>query len=241
MDFLDKDSPIPLYYQLYTILLNQIQDKTLKPGDKIATDLSLVEKYNISRATVRQAISNLEQNGYVYREKSKGTFIKNYSNNVLYKERLKRFIAINSDEDLVDLTTKVLYCNIITPPTLIRKALCIDENEKVFYLRRIRSIGPDPNTFVEDFVPYKLCNGIETIDFTNHSLYDILDNQFGVIPMHAKRTFDSCFADTPEQINELKVHKNTPLLRCTSKVYDDNNKLIEYIHCLVKGKYTMFE
>ena len=69
MATLEKNSPIPLYYQLYTILLNRIKMGELQPGDMLPTEVSLVEEYNVSRATVRQAILDLARNGYVVREK----------------------------------------------------------------------------------------------------------------------------------------------------------------------------
>ena len=84
MASLDKNSPIPLYYQLYTLLLNRIKEGELRPGDMLPTEVSLVEEYRVSRATVRQAILDLARNGYVVRENSKGTFVREFSNNVGY-------------------------------------------------------------------------------------------------------------------------------------------------------------
>lgn len=157
----------PLYYQLYTILLNRIKMGELQPGDMLPTEVSLVEEYNVSRATVRQAILDLARNGYVVREKSKGTFVKDFSNTVGYKDRVKGFTAISSQGGTIPLTSKVLEKAVVIPPKPVREALQLKEGERAFYLRRIRYIRDEANTFVEDWLPYKICEGIEQEHFTN--------------------------------------------------------------------------
>ena len=122
MATLEKNSPIPLYYQLYTILLNRIKMGELQPGDMLPTEVSLVEEYNVSRATVRQAILDLARNGYVVREKSKGTFVKDFSNTVGYKDRVKGFTAISSQGGTIPLTSKVLEKAVVIPPKPVREA-----------------------------------------------------------------------------------------------------------------------
>ena len=241
MKSLDKNSPVPLYYQLYSILLNQIQAHELKPGDMLPTEHALVEQYNISRSTARQAIMDLVRDGYVIREKSKGTFVQDHTHNVQYSGRLKGFSAISREQGIIELSTKVLDCVAVDPPRVVREFLRLADGEKAFYLKRLRSIRGIPNTYVEDWLPYHVCPDIEKIDFTDLSLYDILEKHYGVIPNHATRTFDSCYADSEEQIRELNVRKNTPLLRCSSRVFDAQNNPLEYFVSLTNGTFTIQE
>lgn len=238
---LDKNSPVPLYYQLYTILLNKIREGELKPGDMLPTELVMVEAYGVSRATVRQAILDLARNGYVVREKSKGTFVKDFGHNVGYRDRIKGFTARSSRDDMIPLTTKVLEQGVVLPSKLVMEALRLSPGEKAFYLRRVRNIRGEPNTYVEDWLPYRICPGIEKNDFTNASLYQTLEAQHGLIPHHAVRTFECCFPDVEEQIRELRIRKSTPLLRCTSYVYDANDDPVEFYIAVVNGKYTVQE
>lgn len=241
MASLDKKSPIPLYYQLYSLILNRIKMGELKPGDMLPTEISLLGEYNVSRATVRQAILDLARNGYVIREKSKGTFVKDYSNNVRYADRVKGFSAISSQGTTIPLTSHVLEKKVAIPPKPIREALRLQEGEEAFYLKRIRYIRDEANTFVEDWIPYKLCAGIENEHFTNASLYHILEEKYNIIPHHAFRTFECSCATTEEQIQKLEIKNNLPLLRCESKVYDSNDDPVEFYIALIKGKYTVQE
>lgn len=71
----DKNSPIPQYFQLQTWLAEQIQEGIFKPQDRIPTEEELVQLTGLARATVRQAIQNLVGMGYLSRKKGLGTFV----------------------------------------------------------------------------------------------------------------------------------------------------------------------
>lgn len=72
--YIEKKSPIPRYYQLKKILQSQIKKGKYKLGDKIPSENELAEKYGISRPTVRQALNELTQEEWLYKERGRGTF-----------------------------------------------------------------------------------------------------------------------------------------------------------------------
>lgn len=72
---IQKNSLSPLYYQLEEEIKEAIQKLELAPGEMIPSEKEYTEKYEISRMTVRQAISNLVNDGYLYRQRGKGTFV----------------------------------------------------------------------------------------------------------------------------------------------------------------------
>ena len=72
---LDKTVPIPLYFQLKNLLLEEIKSNVYPVDSLIPTEKEISEMFDISRTTVRQAITELVQEGWLYRIKSKGTFV----------------------------------------------------------------------------------------------------------------------------------------------------------------------
>lgn len=72
---LNKDIPVPLYYQLKQIILSKLMAGELKIDECLPTEIEFVHTLGISRSTVRQAFNDLVNEGYLYREKGKGTFI----------------------------------------------------------------------------------------------------------------------------------------------------------------------
>jgi DNA-binding LacI/PurR family transcriptional regulator len=76
---IDRDSPIPQYFQLQTWLIEQIEQGVFKPSDKIPTEEELVQITGLARATIRQAVQNLVNMGYLSRQRRLGTFVINRS------------------------------------------------------------------------------------------------------------------------------------------------------------------
>ena len=74
-DRIDKSIPIPLYFQLKKLILSEIKEGNYRSGELIPTEKEISDAFQISRTTVRQAITELVQEGWLYRVKSKGTFV----------------------------------------------------------------------------------------------------------------------------------------------------------------------
>lgn len=72
---IDRDSPIPQYFQLQTWLIEQIEQGVFKPDDKIPTEEELAQMTGLARATIRQAVQNLVNMGYLLRKRRLGTFV----------------------------------------------------------------------------------------------------------------------------------------------------------------------
>lgn len=71
----NRDSPIPLYYQLKVYFKDQMESGLLHPGDRLPTEMDLCRQFGVSRAPVRQALTDLAKEGYVYRRPGRGTFV----------------------------------------------------------------------------------------------------------------------------------------------------------------------
>jgi GntR family transcriptional regulator len=74
-NLLRQDDQIPLYIQLKESLRGSILNGDLKYGDKIPTEAELSEDFKISRITVRKAILELVEEGYLVKRQGKGTFV----------------------------------------------------------------------------------------------------------------------------------------------------------------------
>jgi GntR family transcriptional regulator len=71
----DRRSPIPYYYQLKEYLVRLIHNDVLKSGDRLPTEMEICAGSGLSRTVVRQAIQELENEGYFIRFRAKGTFV----------------------------------------------------------------------------------------------------------------------------------------------------------------------
>jgi GntR family transcriptional regulator, arabinose operon transcriptional repressor len=71
----DARNPMPRYYQLYSSLLERIQENEFQPGQQLPTERQLGEEYAVSRITVTKALDLLKLDGYVERQQGRGTFV----------------------------------------------------------------------------------------------------------------------------------------------------------------------
>src|SRR6185436_1288015 len=70
---LERNSPVPLYYQLAQSIEHAIASGTLAPGDRLENELSLTSRLGLSRPTARQAIQELVKKGLLVRKRGVGT------------------------------------------------------------------------------------------------------------------------------------------------------------------------
>ena len=97
---LDRSVPIPLYFQLKGVLLDAIKSGEYQVDSMIPTEKELSEMFQISRTTVRQAITEMVQEGWLYRIASKGTFVARLKIKQDFIKRLETFneLAARLDE-----------------------------------------------------------------------------------------------------------------------------------------------
>lgn len=74
-DHLDRDSVVPLYFQLQEILKEKIEIGLWSAGEAIPPEVDLCATYGVSRTVVRQALAILEQDRQIIRVRGSGTFV----------------------------------------------------------------------------------------------------------------------------------------------------------------------
>ena len=86
-------SRIPLYYQLENVLREKITSGTFTGGERLPTEIELIEQYGVSRITVRQALSALAEEGLIDRKQGRGTFVIEASD----QSDVERFVTLVAD------------------------------------------------------------------------------------------------------------------------------------------------
>ena len=75
MPTLERSNPLPLYYQLKEVLKEQIRAGHLAPHTSIPSEPELVNSYHVSRATVRQALARLREQGMIKTLHGRGSVV----------------------------------------------------------------------------------------------------------------------------------------------------------------------
>ncbi|MEG1828728.1 MAG: GntR family transcriptional regulator [Cellulosilyticaceae bacterium] len=152
------NSFVPLYYQLKKIIIDMIENEEIKPDETIPSEPKLMTIYDLSRTTVRKAIDELVNEGYLYKIQGKGTFVKGRG----FEQALIKLSGCSEDIKRLGLTPrpKVLQSSIITPSKRIAHLLGILEGESTFFMERIVYGDNLPINKNKSYIPYKYVNAI---------------------------------------------------------------------------------
>jgi GntR family transcriptional regulator len=234
---LDAHNPIPLYYQLKTIIEGKIVSGELKPGDKIPSENSLCKAYNVSRTTVRQAIAELTNSGKVLRTQGRGTYVAQHPFNML-PYRLTGFSA-DMKKQGYHPSSKILDFKIIIPSPEIANNLRTSPAEAVIFLRRLRYIDSKLMGIENTYMPFARFPTLIDENLEDTSLYEILINKFDTIPTRVTISFEAvhCANDICEL---LQITENIPLLHINDITFDQNDRLIEFSDTYYRGDYYAF-
>jgi len=235
---INKNIPVPIYYQLMQIIRSSIETGELQPGDSIPTEIEIMNKYAISRATVRQALMQLVNEGYIRRIKAKGTFVNLPPARSRFIGTLKGFSEEMKQKGLPH-STRVLDKSIMTAPVHVAEKLQIASEGQVFYLKRLRFVQDDPVLIAGSYIPITICDGIEKEDFENISLYDTLENKYGLTLHHGRREFEPSMPDSKEEAQFLGITIRTPILYVESVVYTENDAPVEYVEIKIRGRFAV--
>ena len=172
---IDKYSPFPIYYQIQEWVKQLIEDGEWKPGDKIPSENELCDKFEVSRMTIRQAINNLVEQGYLYRKRGIGTFVQ------LPKVEQKLQGMTGFTEDMISRgmnpSSQLLSFRLVPATAKIADRLRIQEGESVYEVRRIRLADDEPIAFETTYLSPALVKDINE-EILQQSLYEHLEKNW---------------------------------------------------------------
>ena len=232
---LNREIPIPLYYQLKEILLEEI--KKAETGTAFPTELELCKQFDISRPTVRQAINELAVEGYLNRMKGKGTFIAGPKIKQDFLIVLKSFTEEMQEKGLVP-STRVLELEKTICDEKIANALQIPAGAEVAKLTRLRFADESPIVLVVTYLPLDKLPGILSRDFENDSLYRMIKEEYGYTIDRATRTLEARIASGEARLLEMKAGE--PIQFIQTIAYLDTGIPIEYSLAEYRGDKSEF-
>lgn len=236
---LDKRVPIPLYFQLKEMIIEEIKSEKYPIDTLIPTEMELSEQFGISRTTVRQAITELVQEGWLYRVKSKGTFIARNKMKQDFLQRLETY-AEQMKRIGVKPSTELLEIKVEVASKDVADNLQIAEGEKVIFLFRRRYGDDRPVVMAVTYIPYEKCSFVLDYDMEKNSLYDILASHEDTKIYSARRLVEAVEA-TARDAKDLDVRKGSPIQMFHTVGYNKDGVPLEYSISRYRGDMSSFQ
>lgn len=223
---LDKTVPIPLYYQLKTILNEEISNGSYPPDSPIPTESEISLMFAISLTTVRQAITEMVQEGKLYRLKSKGTFVAHPKINQGFMKQLQSFNDEIAASGRVP-STKVLSLEVVPIPEIMAEYGGLSPTSKSIMLYRKRMADGEPIVRVRTYLAYDECSFLLNHDLEVESMYQVLSASAETKICRVSRICEARAADR-EDVKILGMRLGQPVHYFNTFGYNANGRLIEY-------------
>ena len=226
---IDRQTPIPLYFQIARILRDAISDGTYAPGECIPTEAELQERFAVSRSTIRQAVGDLVTEGLLERQRSKGTIV----SSTHLETKLSDLASFTNEmmEHGFNLTTRILSLSHIPVPATVADYLKLEPYELVTSLERLRFVDGQPMALERWYANQRHVPGLDKWMFAEsgvgQSTYYILMKRYGVEVTKAVDTV-SPMAVQGRQAKLLQVQEGTPVLLRTRVSLMANDQPITY-------------
>lgn len=163
---------VPMYKQISSDIRMKIIKGTYKPDVKLQTEDEIAYQYGVSRMTARNAISELVEEGLVYRVHGRGTFVKHNK----IERSLNKITGFYEDMTSIGLTpsSKIISSTERLPTTHECESLNIQKNDKVLEVKRIRYVDSEPYGYQKVILSLSAINQSGPLNLRENSLYAYL-------------------------------------------------------------------
>ena len=214
---------LPKYRQIADTIHTKINSGDYKVGEVIPTEAELREAFSVSRVTIRQALKLLIENDELESVQGSGTYVKeNKVNYNIYKQSSfkEKWTHLN-----VATHSDVIIFEITKPSMLMAENLNIDENDRIFYVKRVRYIEDNPITVEETWLPLALFPDL-TYQVMQNSKYEYIEKTKGLIIDRSEQEIIPILPSA--EVSELLgIDPNLPIIEKRTRSYLQDNTVFE--------------
>lgn len=228
---------IPLYSQIKKSLLSGILQGELLPGDQLPSQRALCERFGASHMTVRRAIEELTNLGFIVAIPGKGLYVS------AAKPDPESSPLISFTEDItrrgMKASSRILDAYTTTASTIVSKTLEVPEGTPIIYLSRLRLGDGMPMAVQTCHLVQAMCPNLLDYDLNHDSLYRILQEEYHIHLTDCHAMIEAALA-SEEQAHLLEVPIPSPLLITEQITFMENERPIEFLRAIYRGDRYRF-
>lgn len=222
--------PLPLYAQIKESLRERIIDGTYRQHDRIPSEADLMRSFGVSRITVRQALSDLENERLIFKVAGKGAFVSK-PRPFQQSARLQGF-----GEAMLKLgitvTNRLVSLNTVAADAVVAARLQVPEGSPLTEIRRVRYTDGEPISLDVTYVRRDLGERLAREDLATRDIFVIIENDYDTALGHADLCIDAIVADAA-LARQLQVPPGAPVMRTERLTWSKAGEPIdfEYLYC----------
>jgi GntR family transcriptional regulator len=234
---IDPDNPLPLYAQVESILAAGIAEGTFPAGSQLPNEDELIQRYAVSRTTIRQTIQNLMRRGLIEIRRGKGTF-------VLQPKITQELTELSGFvEDMQSLgrhaSARLLDRQLVPASESVARRLAIAAGTLVVHIQRVRLADNAPLSFDETWLPREIGERIIENDLETEPIFSLLEQKYDTPLVEAEYRLEAISADTTVA-RALGISAGSPIFLIERTSYTTDHQPVDYEKLYYRGDQIRF-
>jgi GntR family transcriptional regulator len=227
-----RASGAPAHSQIEQWFMEMITTGELAAGDRLPREQDLAAIFSVSRMTLRQALSGLQQRGVLDRVpgRSGGTFV------IEPKIECDLTGLAGFTEQLwranLRASARLLSARTCPAPRVVASSLGLARDAEVHEIVRVRAVDNTPLALERSYFPASLFAGLLELDLS-HSLYELMDSDFGQRPTTASEHLEPVLP-SGEDAEHLELPPGQPVMLIERTAFSCAGQAVEYARDLFR-------
>lgn len=221
---------LPAYIKIHDAIKKDIDEGVWLIGDRLPSERDLADHFEVSRMTLRQAVTLLVEEGILERRVGSGTYVA--SHRVRDKMRgTTSFTEIVHSQGKTPSSKLISYQRQLASDTEI-KELQLEPSDYVIRMERIRYADNIPLVFEVASIPEKFIKDMKRDEITEHFFKTLISHGFEI-----GKSRQTIYAKTASErvASYLSVSRGHAILALTQVSYFSNGNPFEYVRSQYVG------
>ena len=226
-----------LYTKIEEAIATEIAQGEYRPGDQLPTEDALLERFQVSRITVRRAIQNLVSRGLLEIRRGLGTFVLSPR----IEAELTKLTGFVEDMGAAGrkATARVVSHGVVAASSRVAERLQLAKGVKVMQIKRVRLADGTPISFDETYLPLPLGQQVARKDLRLHPIFTLLEEEYGVPLLEADYELEAVAA-SKTVADALQVTAGSPIFQIERTSMTTGKKPVDYEVLSYRGDLVRF-
>jgi GntR family transcriptional regulator len=229
---IDKDASTPIYQQIAEAIGSLLASGVLPPGYVLPPERVFCAQFGISRMTLRQAMSLLDREGFVNSRRGVGTVVTHRRLSRQQQEALSFSEEIRARGGRPE--SRLISLDLAIPTPSVRDFFELHEQQKVYEVQRVRLKDGEALALELARLPERLCPGLDRFDLARSSLYEILEQSYGIRIVACDEEISAEIPNS-QQRKLLSLPARTAVLVINRKAYMEDGRPLELTRSVFRG------
>jgi len=237
MSNMKTPSALPLYAVVEAEIASSIGDGTLAVGKQLPTEDELIQRFSVSRTTIRKAIENLSSRGLVEIRRGTGTFVAQPK----IIQEMTELTGFVEDMDALGFiaTARVIDHAIVAADEDVARNLALNVGTLVMRIRRVRLASGVALSLDETYLPRGLGEKIVSHDLAAEPIFKLLEQRYDTPLIEAEYKLEAASANDDVAM-ALAVNVGSPIFLIERTSYTVDNQPVDYEKLHYRGDLIRF-